>query len=101
MQNTCSTSCDISMPGYVERALTRFQHALPNQKEDSPHKHDIPQYGAKTQYTDDPNNSPALDAANKKRVQEILGTLLYYARAIDPTMLPAIGTIATQQAKPT
>jgi hypothetical protein len=31
----------------------------------------------------------------------VLGTLLYYARAVDYTMLPAIGTIATQQANGT
>ena len=36
-------------------------------------------------------------------MQEVLGstTLLYYAHAIDFTMLPALGTVATQQATPT
>ena len=29
------------------------------------------------------------------------GTLLYYARAIDATMLPALVSISTQQAAPT
>ncbi len=60
-----------------------------------------PQYGAKTQYVDSPNSSPTLDLANTTRVQEILGTLLYYARAVDATMLTAIGSIATQQSTPT
>ena len=32
------------------------------------------------------------------RVQQVLGVLLYYARAVDSTMLTAIGTIATDQA---
>jgi hypothetical protein len=48
-----------------------------------------------------PGFSPALDVSDKKRIQEVLGTLLYYARAIDSTMLPAIGTLATQQSAPT
>jgi len=51
-------SCDISTPGYIERALTRFQHPAPTEQQDSPHKHDIPQYGAKVQFTNDPDNSP-------------------------------------------
>ncbi len=29
------------------------------------------------------------------------GTLLYYARVVDPTILPALSAIATEQAKPT
>jgi hypothetical protein len=35
------------------------------------------------------------------RLQEILGTLLYYAQAVDSTMLTALGTIAMQQSKGT
>jgi hypothetical protein len=32
------------------------------------------------------------------RIQQIIDTLLYYARSVDPTMLQALGTIAAQQA---
>ena len=56
------------------------------------------QYGAKTQYAPLPDASPALDAADTKRVQEILGTLLFYTRAVDSTLLAAIGELASQQA---
>jgi hypothetical protein len=52
-------------------------------------------------YAPDADTSPALDAADTKCVQEILGTLLYYARAVDSTMLTAIGSIAMQQASAT
>ena len=34
-------------------------------------------------------------------MQEVLGTFLFYARAVDSTLLAAIGTIATQQASAT
>ncbi len=37
----------------------------------------------------------------KTYVQEVFGTLLYYARCVDALMLPALGTLATQQASPT
>jgi hypothetical protein len=60
-----------------------------------------PQYGAITQYAPLDDTSPVLDATGTKRVQEVLGTLLFYARAIDSTMLAAIGMLASQQAKGT
>jgi hypothetical protein len=47
----------------------------------------------------DADTSPALDAADTKHIQEVLGTLLFYARAVDSTiMLPAISTLPSQQA---
>mmetsp|Transcript_2662 Transcript_2662/g.3772 ORF Transcript_2662/g.3772 Transcript_2662/m.3772 type:complete len:122 (-) Transcript_2662:86-451(-) len=61
----------------------------------------ISQYRAKVQFSEPDDNSPALDATNTKRVQEVLGTFLFYGRAIDSTILSTIGTIVTQQAKPT
>ena len=45
--------------------------------------------------------SPALNAKDTKHVQEVLGTLLFYAHAVDSTMLTAIGTLASQQANGT
>jgi len=94
-------TCDISMPGYVERALQRFNHPKPTRQQHAPHAWQKPKYGAKTQYATLPDNSEPLQSIDTKYVQEVLGTLLYYARAVDCTMLTAIGSIATQQAKPT
>jgi hypothetical protein len=94
-------TCDISMPGYVTRALQRFSHPPPTKPQHSPHAWQKPSYGDKIQYAPDSDTSPALDSKETKLVQEILGTLLYYARAVDSTMLAAIGTIATQQASAT
>jgi len=94
-------TCDISMPGYIERALQRFKHPKPTRAQDSPHAYQKPMYGAKTQYAPSADETPALDAADQKCVQEVLGVLLYYGRAVDSTMVTAIGEIATQQAKGT
>jgi hypothetical protein len=90
----------LSMPGYIERALQRFEHFRPTKIEHSPHDWTVPKYGARQQYVTYVN-SPLLDAKDKTRVQEVLGTSLYYARAVDRTMLAAIGSIATQQSKAT
>jgi hypothetical protein len=88
---------DISIPGYIERALQRFNHPAPSRPQHAPHAWQKPTYGASMQYAPPPDTSLALDAKDTKHVQEVLGTLLYYARAVDSTMLVAIGTLATQQ----
>ncbi len=44
---------------------------------------------------------PPLSGKEAKYVQEVAGTLLYYARAVDSTILPAPSAIATKQANPT
>jgi hypothetical protein len=93
-------TCDISMPGYIDRALNPFAHPKPTQQEHAPHPWKAPVYGARQQFTQH-DDAPFVDAKDKKLLQEILGTLLYYAQAIDGTMIEAIRTIPTQQATPT
>jgi hypothetical protein len=94
-------TCEMSMPGYIERALQRFQHLLPSRPQPSPHAWQKPNYGAKTQYAPMPGTSSSLDAADTKHMQEVLSMLLYCAHAIDSTILVAISTIASQQAHDT
>ncbi len=43
---------------------------------------------------------PALGKQQKTFVQEAIGVFLYYAQAVDCTMLTALGSLATQQASP-
>ena len=47
------------------------------------------------------DDSPPLSANDTKFVQAVAGTLLYYARAVDATILTALSMIATEQANPT
>ncbi len=42
-----------------------------------------------------------LSKEEKTYIQEVIGTFLYYSRCVDALMLPALGTLATQQASPT
>jgi hypothetical protein len=92
---------DISMPGYIERALQRFQHPTPQIPENSPHPWQKPVYGAKTQYAPPPDMSTSIGPKETLRLQEILGTLLYYARALDSTLLTAISELGTEQSRGT
>ena len=53
------------------------------------------------QYAPEPDNSPFLPPSGKTRVQQIVGTFLFYARAIDNTMLTTLNSLSTCQSKPT
>jgi hypothetical protein len=72
-------TCDISMPGYIERALQRFNHPLPRRHQFAPHPWNKPNYGAKIQYATPEDVTPVVSSSDKTRIQEILGTLLFYA----------------------
>ncbi len=88
----------ISMPGYAEDALVRFQHKQPKRKQNAPHKHTPPNYGGKTQYAKPEQPSRLLDKVEKTYVQAVTGTLLYYARSVDSTISTTLNAIAMQQA---
>eukprot|EP00804_Cyclotella_cryptica_P029613 CCRYP_017300-RA/>CCRYP_017300-RA protein AED:0.41 eAED:0.44 QI:0/-1/0/1/-1/1/1/0/306 len=66
-----------------------------------PYPHTPCTYGAKQQYVDNPDLSAPLDKQDTTFIQEVIGVFLYYARAVDCTMLTALSSLATQQAKST
>ena len=45
--------------------------------------------------------APLLDKHGTTRIQSISGTFLYYGRACDPCILPALNELASEQASPT
>ena len=93
---------DISMPDYILNALLKFQHKSPSRPCHAPHKWTRPAYGKTTQYAPPPDETDLLQTkAEITRIQAVVGTFLYYARAIDCTILPALNQLSTQQSKPT
>ena len=91
----------LSMPEYVRRALIKFLHKLPSKPEYAPYESAPIQYGQKIQYSDPPDTSEILPPDEINIVQQICGTFLYYAIAIDNTILPALSDISSQQSKAT
>ena len=91
----------VSMPEYVTNALRRFQHEKPTKPQDQPYPHTPKKYGAKQQFAEPEDTSPLLTKDEKRFIQEVTGTFLFYARAVDPTMLTALSSIASEQANPT
>ena len=92
---------DVSMPGYIAKTLHRFNHPSPKRPQFSPHKWQRPIYGAAIQYAEEDTTLPPLPPTEVTRIQQIVGTLLYYARAIDNTMLVALNAIAAEQSTAT
>jgi hypothetical protein len=91
---------DISMPGYVTRALSKFQHPAPKRSQHAPHQWIEPVYGSEQQQKPTEATGADLDATGTKRVQSVNGTFMYYGRAVDPCILVALNEISTEQAKP-
>jgi len=98
----------LSIDGYVLRGLQRFAHLLdlntkgkPKRLQHAPSKHTAPKYGAKVQYAKEPDTSEPLSKERIKLLMEITGVFLFYARAIDNTMLVSLGTLGSAQSKGT
>jgi hypothetical protein len=90
----------IAMHNYIHKALELFQ-AQELTTAGSPITYTPPVYGLKVQPQELVDETNLISPERKRRIQQIVGKLLYYARAVDPTMIAAINKVASQQARPT
>jgi hypothetical protein len=91
----------LSMPGYILNVCTRYKHLMPLKHLLSPHKHREIIFGQTTQLTHIDPYSPPLSTEGVKRIQGIIGALLYYARTVDSKLLATLSTLSSQQATAT
>jgi hypothetical protein len=56
----------------------------------------VPAYGQRIQYAPLPDAAPPATASEFTRAQAIVGTLLYNARELDPTLLAPLSALASQ-----
>ena len=96
--NRVNKTVSLSMPAYITKVLERFTPSKLSGAP-SPSIYTPPSYGARSQLTSD-DVSPALTPAAAKRIQEIVGSLLFYARGVDPTILPTVNLLASLQSSP-
>ena len=92
---------DLSVPGYVERKLTKYQHQKPTHPQHSPYLAAPIKYGAKVQEPVPSDTSAPLSPEEIKHVQDIVGSFIWYGRACDPTLSAALSAIAARQTKGT
>jgi hypothetical protein len=93
-------TCDIYMPGYISNVLIKSQHDAPKHPQHTRSRYVTPVYRAKTQYTTK-DETPPLTAQQCLKIQKVTGSVLYYARAVDPTVLIPLNDIAMEQNKAT
>ena len=92
---------DLSIHGYISKALTNYQHAIPPRPKHHPYKSTLIQYGTKFQHVIESDTSAPLNKYQIKNVQYIVGTLLYCGKSVDPTIVASLILIASHQAKGT
>ena len=92
---------DISMPGYIDSLLHKLKHPTPKRYNEIPYPYNKPVYGRQQQKATQQDTSPKLDAKDTLHVQSVIGSLLYYCRALDLTIHPALNELSTQQSKAT
>jgi hypothetical protein len=95
-----SKTCDLSMPGYISNVFSKFQRDAPKHPQHTPSRYVTPLYGAKTRYATK-DETPPLTTQQCLTIQKVTGSVLYYARAVDPTVLMPLNDIATEETKVT
>ena len=74
---------------------------MPRKPQLSPHKCCKVKYGSKTQFAPEEDISKPLNDAGIRRVQKIMGALLWIGRAMNNKMLVSLSAIGSQQASAT
>jgi hypothetical protein len=90
---------DISMPGYIKMKLQETEHIMPKNLQMCPYLPEPNKFGTEAQAPLPHTSTPKLYVKSIKRVQKIVGSILYYARAADMTVLIALSSIAVEQTK--
>jgi hypothetical protein len=72
---------DLHIPDYISMALLKYQHQAPSKPQHVPYKAAPIQFRAQVQTVTMDTTAP-LSKESIKRVQDIVGTLLYYGRAV-------------------
>ena len=93
----------LSMPDYVIKALRRLNYIPSQNPRYSPYKSPEfkPLKKGERQIPITTDDSPFLDPKGTRWVQSAIGSYLYYARALDNTILATLNQLGTQQALPT
>ena len=89
------------MPGYIKKLLLKYKHRMPKRPQHCPYSPAPKQYGANAQAPLPVDISPKLSPEEIKEIQRVVGSILYYARAVDITVLMALSSIAIEQTKGT
>ena len=89
------------MPGYIKGMRQRYEHISTQKMQHSPYRAQPKIYGAAAQNSTPTDDPPLINDEQKKLVQQIIGGVLYYKRAVYLTVLTALSSIASEKASAT
>ncbi len=92
---------DILMPGYIKIKLQEYKHIMPKKLQMCPYLPEPNKFGTEAQAPLPNDSTPKLDKNGIKHVQTVVGSILYYAQAVDMTVLIALSSIGVKQMKAT
>ena len=89
---------ELSMPGYIEKQLSKYKHPTPKRPQHAPYPCAPKTYVKSVQDPIATDNSPPAGQEGIIHVQKLVGSILYYARSVDSTPLVAMNILASEQA---
>jgi hypothetical protein len=89
------------MLGYIKKKLQEYNHVRSKKIQTCPCTQAPKQFGSEAQRPLPEDDFPPLNKKGIKRVQQIVGSILYYTRAVDMMVLMALSRIAIDQTKAT
>ncbi len=89
------------MPGYIKKLLHKYKHTMATKPQHCPYSSAPKQYSVGAQAPLPNDDSSKLSANGIKEIQQIVGSILSYARAVNCTVLMALSSIASKQTKRT
>jgi hypothetical protein len=84
-----------------QKKLQEYEHVVGTKRQTRPYSPELKKFGTEAQAPLPPDSYPRLNANGIKCVQQIVGIILYCARAVDMTVLMALSSIAVEQRKAT
>ena len=77
----------------MSKLRQHFSHKIPKKPQHSPYRAPKKVYDAAAQDTIIPDDSAKLNDDQIKLVQQVIRICLYYGRAVDDTILPALASL--------
>ena len=89
------------MKNYIAKLIIKLGHPIPRKPQLSPHICKEVKYGSKTQLSPQEDTYMPLDEAGIRRVQMIVGALLWIVQDVNNKLMVALSAIGYQQSTST
>ena len=89
------------MPGYIKKVLQKYKHESSTRPQHSPYVIAPKKYDKDARDQIPLDEYPTVSQEKIKKIQGVVGSILFYTRSVDSTFLVELNTIAIQQTNAT